>query len=134
MSAWYPNYLEAILSGGADVDLVSGDLRLALLDVEYVYDGAHEFFSSVPVTARVALSGSLLGTTTADGVLDADDVTVSNVPAGEDVTQMVLYVNTGADATSRLVLHLDSAAAGLPFTPDGGDRLIEWDPAGIASL
>jgi hypothetical protein len=45
---------------------------------------------------------------------------------GATVEALVLYKDTGTEATSPLILYLDTAT-GLPFTPNSGDVTISWD-------
>jgi hypothetical protein len=93
-----------------------------------------EFLSDIPVSARVATFGPLTGKSALLGALDADDVTVNDV-TGDQFEAVVLNVSTGNDATSRLLIFLDTAD-GLPVTPVGGPVDIRWDdgPNKIATL
>lgn len=121
----YPKYKQACLSGGGDV--LSGDVRAILIDLgAYSYNAAHEFLSSVPAGARVAVSGSLSGKTVINGVFDALDVTVPSV-SPISVEAVMLYLHTGSDATARLVSYHDSEPDGttpISYTPDGSDVVI----------
>lgn len=47
------------------------------------------------------------------GALDADDLTIVDYP-GNAFNTVILYVDTGSDATSRLIARIDTAA-GIPF-------------------
>lgn len=127
MSAVSPKFVEAAIGGGADADLLSGDVRVIAVDATYVYDEAHEFLASVLVADRVAVSDPLTGKTVTNGVFDADDASFAAVPVGADVTQFLIVVMTGVDATSRIAVHLDDASLGLPFTPTGAGQLVVWD-------
>jgi hypothetical protein len=86
---------------------------------------SHEFRSSVPVGARVATAGPLVGKSATLGALDATDHTVTGV-TGDQFEAVILFVNTGSDATSRLLIFIDTAS-GLPGTPVGGDFTVAWD-------
>ncbi len=85
----------------------------------------HEFLSSIPAGARVAVSGALQNKTVTDGVFDADDIVVAAV-TGDQFEYIVLYKHTGSDATARLIYLIDSAT-GLPCTPNGSDITLSWD-------
>jgi hypothetical protein len=63
--------------------------------------------------------------TVALGVADADDVLLSSV-TGTSCEFIVIFQDTGVDATSRLIAYIDSAV-GLPVTPNGGNITIQWD-------
>lgn len=115
----------------------SGDaIHLDLVDLaDYTVSiASHEFRSSVPSGARVATAGPLTGKTATLGVLDAADQPVTGV-TGDQFEAVILFVNTGSDATSRLLIFIDTAS-GLPGTPVGGDFEIVWDdgPNKIATL
>lgn len=128
MSAVSPKFVEAAIGGAADADLMTGDLRLLAVTGAYVYDAAHEFLASIPVAARAATSDPLTGKSVTNGILDAADASFAAVPASATpVTQFVLVVMTGADATSRIVAQFDDAALGLPFTPTGAGQVVVWD-------
>jgi hypothetical protein len=133
----YPKFKEAALSGNAN--LPAGDVRAIMVDLaDYGYSAAHQFLSSVPTPARVAVSGSLTGKTVADGVFDADDTTILTV-SGDPVEAVILYLHTGSDATARLISFHDRNPDGttpISFTPSGTNVLITWpnDAARIFAL
>jgi hypothetical protein len=126
-NAVYPKYKEGLLGGNGN--LVSGDVRAILIDTgTYTYSAAHEFLTSVPGGARVAVSGSLSAKTVTNGVFDASDITVNSV-AGATVEAVLLYLHTGTDSTARLVSFHDHEPDGttvIAFTPDGNNVLITW--------
>lgn len=74
--------------------------------------------------ARVAVSTNLTGKTSTAGVADADDVTFALV-TGSSAEYIVIYQDSGVDATSQLIAFIDTAT-GLPVTPGGGNIVIEW--------
>ena len=86
---------------------------------------AHEFLSDVSTGARIAVSGAFTGKTTAGGAADANDITFTSV-TGASIEAIVLYKDTGTDATSPLIAYIDTAT-GLPITPNGGDIIVTWD-------
>lgn len=132
-NAWYPEYVEAVLTGAANVDLTTGTLKATLVDTaDYTYSSAHDFIADVPSGARVATT-TLASPTVTGKVLDADDATFSSV-TGDQAEAIVIWKDTGSEATSRLVLYLDTGVTGLPVTPSGGDVLVTWDATGIAAL
>ena len=85
----------------------------------------HEFLSDISSSARVSTSGAFTGKTTAGGAADANDVTFSSV-TGPSIEAIVLYQDTGVEATSPLIAYIDTAT-GLPITPNGGDIIVTWD-------
>jgi hypothetical protein len=110
----------------ADLDWTGQDMRVILVDLaDYTFSAAHQFLTSVPAGARVAVSGALTGKTATSGVADADDVTFTAV-TGDPSEALVIYQHTGVDATSRLVAYIDTAT-GFPVTPNGGNITVTWD-------
>ena len=82
----------------------------------------------------VATSSAFLSSKTfTDGTFDAADITFSSV-TGDESEAVILYVDSGSDATSRLICFLDTVASGLPVTPNGGDITVTWNASGIFDL
>ena len=133
-NAIYPKYKEAAMGGGANTDLVTGNVRAILVDLaDYTYASTHEFLSDVPAAARVATSGNLTTKSVTDGNFDSDNATWTAV-TGDPSEAIILYIDTGVEATSRLFLILDTGQTGLPVTPNGGDITYTVDAAGWASM
>lgn len=93
--------------------------------------GTHQFVTDVPAGAQVQRSAALASKTVnspVGGVADAADITFSAVTGG-NVGALVIYKDTGSDATSRLIAYLDTVQGGgaLSVTPNGGDITIQWD-------
>lgn len=86
---------------------------------------AHEFLSDVGGGARISTSGAFTGKATTGGAADANDVTFASV-TGASIEAIILYKDTGSDATSPLIAYIDTAT-GLPITPNGGDIIVTWD-------
>lgn len=128
-NAIYPKYKEAAIGGGANTDLLTGNIKAILVDAaDYTYAATHEFLSDVPAAARVATSPNLTTKSVTDGAFDSDDVTWTSV-TGDEFEAIVLYVDTGVEGTSRLVAYLDGAT-GLPLTPNSGDITFTVNAAG----
>ena len=106
----------------------AGDTIKAILVDTALYTvsiDTHEFLTSVGATARVAISGAMTLIDPALGVCDANDVTLPTV-SGATVEAIVLYKDTGVEGTSPLIAYWDTGVTGLPFTPSGGDVIIQW--------
>lgn len=86
---------------------------------------SHEFLSDISSSARVSSSGAFTGKTTTGGAADANDITFSSV-SGPSIEAIVIYADTGTEATSPLIAFIDTAT-GLPITPNGGDIIVTWD-------
>ena len=133
-NAIYPKYKQAAMSNGANHDLIGGNVKVVLVDLaDYSYSAAHEFLSSVPAGARVATSPNLASKTATDGAFDSANPTFSTV-TGDQSEALIIYIDTGVEATSRLVAFQDTGVTGLPVTPSGGDIIIEVDAAGWFTL
>ncbi len=88
-----------------------------------------EFVSDLTGASIIARSGNLAGKTTTNGVFDANDITVTAV-SGSAFTHVILYADSGSDATSRLVAVFDVAS----FTPSGGDVVVVFNASGLFSI
>jgi hypothetical protein len=93
--------------------------------------GTHQFVSDVAGAAIVQRSAALASKTVnspVGGVADAADITFSAV-TDSTVGALIIYKDTGTDATSRLIAYLDTVQGGgaLSVTPNGGDITIQWD-------
>lgn len=86
---------------------------------------AHEYLSDISSGARISTSGAFTGKSATGGAADANDVTFTSV-TGASIEAIVLYKDTGSDATSPLIAYIDTAT-GLPITPNGGDIIVTWD-------
>lgn len=130
----YPKYKEALVQGGANISLSSGNVKAILVDLaDYTYSAAHDFLDDVPVAARVATSPNFTTKTTTNGLFDADDIVFSTV-SGDQSEALIIYIDTGVESTSRLVCLLDTGVTGLPVTPNGGNINVAWNASGIFQL
>jgi len=115
---------DAFLNG--DIDFTNDTIRVYLVDTaDYAFSASHQYLSQVAAAGRVA-NAVLAGKTTSAGVADASDTVLSSV-SGDQCEALILVRDTGSDATSLLIGYIDTAAAGLPVTPNGGDITITWD-------
>lgn len=131
---WYNKGREGFTD--ASISWPANTIRIALVD-KNLYNPASttsdKFVDAISgitnaVIARYTSAMSATGLTSktnVDGILDAADPTITAV-SGASVGAWVLYVDTGSDATSRLIAFVDNSA-GLPFVPNGGDVTITFD-------
>ena len=119
----YMKGIEALMNGQVDLD--TDTIKVTLVDTaDYTVDlAAHDFINDVPAGARVA-TATLANTTVTGGAFDADDVTFSAV-TGDQSEALVIWQDTGNEATSVLIYYGDTHT-GLPVTPNGGDISITW--------
>jgi hypothetical protein len=85
----------------------------------------HQYLSDISGSARIAGPVTLTSKSTAGGAADAADCTFPSV-SGPSIEAIVIYVDTGTEATSPLIAYIDTAT-GLPITPNGGDIIVTWD-------
>lgn len=108
-------------------ELSTDDIKAVLVDLAYYTPNfsTDEFLSDIPEAARVATSPNLDNKTIALGLFNADNSVFSAV-TGDTLECVVLYIDTGSAATSRLICYLDTPT-GLPLTPNGADVTLTWD-------
>lgn len=128
----YPKFKAQTMIGAINLSSAALVMRALLIDAsDYTYSDAHEFLSDVPAGARIKttnpLSGKAVNMTTA--AFDSDDPTAQSV-TGENIQRLILFIDTGTEATSRLVFYKDSSISTVPFTPDGSDIRILVNASG----
>lgn len=125
-NALFNKYKESLLSLNPSVDLDTDTIKVALVTAGYTFNAAHQFYSSITPGSNVVGTPQTLGSKTiTDGLFDAADATFTAV-TGSTCTALVIYKDTGSDATSPLIAYLDTAT-GLPVVPNGGNITIAWD-------
>lgn len=129
----YPKGKKAMMS--ALVDLLGANVRAILVDAaDYAYDDAHEFLTDVPSGARISTSANLSGKAiSALAKFDSDDVVFAGV-TGDELEIIILYIHTGTEGTSRLILFQDTGITGMPLTPDGNNVQVTVDTDGWFGL
>jgi hypothetical protein len=121
----YPKGKQNLLSAG--FNLPSDTIRVALVDAGYTYNAAHDAYDDLtPASNVVGTPQALSGKSVTDGVFDAASPVTFTSVTGDQVTQLVIYKDTGVQSTSLLLVHIDSAT-GLPVTPNGGNITVSWD-------
>ena len=85
----------------------------------------HQYLADIPLSARIAGPVTLTAKATTGGAADAADCTFTSV-SGATINAIVIYKDTGTEATSPLIAYIDTAT-GLPITPNGGDIIVTWD-------
>lgn len=117
--------------------LLLGTLRMRALD------GTHGYVSGTSAFLADISSGSFLGdeevmtsVTTTDGYLRADPATITSVLTAEFQEALVVYVWTGSDATSPIVVFVDKNADNTAMNREGvtGETITEYPPDYIVRL
>lgn len=124
-NGFYAAGLEAFLGGDADWD--ADTIKLVCIDhgVDTPNLASDQGLADIGAGARIATSGAFTGKTKTGGVADANDVTLTSV-TGAQFESFTIYVDTGTEGTSILLVSIDTAT-GLPCTPDGGNITVTWD-------
>ncbi len=103
----------------------SGGFGIDLMDAEFVSD--------IAGAAIVARSGNLASKTTTNGVFNSANPSFTAV-TGDPCEILLLFLDTGSDATSPLIAVIDSFTSGMPVTPNGGDINLTLSASGILQL
>lgn len=119
-NAWFPKGLQHFTQ--ADVNFLTDNIKAALVTSAYVPSAVNEFLSSISGIsgAILARSPNLASKTNTGGVLNCANFTFSLVPTGFVGKYVVIYKDTGVDATSILLL-VDDTGNNFPVTTDGGN-------------
>lgn len=110
-----------------EIDWGSSNIKCVLVDHadDTPVPATDEDLADIGAAARVATSGNFASKTVTAGVADATDVTINSV-TGDPFESIVIYMDSGVEATSLLIAFIDTAT-GLPATPGGGNITISWD-------
>jgi len=136
-NALFTAFRNGQLNGTSVVDLDTDTIKAMFIDhaddtpVVATDDFIDDLLSAgrVPAIASAPALGTKTVGTVAAGVFDAAD-TVFTALTGDQVESLILFKDTGAEATSKLVAFWDTAT-GLPLTPNGGDVTVAWNASGI---
>lgn len=111
----------------AQINWMTDTIKVLLVDTgAYTPQTAvHQYLADIPISARIAGPVTLTSKTTSGGAADGADVTFTSV-TGASIEAIIIYSDTGTEATSPLIAYIDTAT-GLPITPNGGDIIVTWD-------
>jgi len=110
------------------LDWTAGDIRAILLPVSWVPNFGAEFVSTISLGTRVATSGLITGRAITDGLATGSSAIFPLVFDTRLVSQAVMYVDTGNEATSRLLFYIgDEDLVTEPFIPQGFDYSLNPD-------
>ncbi len=118
-----------------DINLLSNNIKFLLVDLaDYTFGPAHEFVADVTVASIVGRSGNLANKAISNLAVFTSDPAVVSAVAGDVFEAIIMYQDTGSDATSRLIMFQDTGVTGLPVTPDGSDVRITANASGWFAL
>lgn len=124
-NALYDKGREGFLAG--DIDWDANAIKAILVDegTDTPDLALDEDLADRTAGARIATSANMGTKTVTAGVADCADFTWSTV-SGASCESVDFYVDSGVEATSRLICNIDTAT-GLPVTPNGGDITFQVD-------
>ncbi len=131
---WYDKGLTQFLQAG--INLLTANIKFAAVTSGYTFSQSHEFVTDLGanIVGRTGNLASKTAGSVAQGVFDAADATFTAL-TGSVVTQLVMFKDSGSDASSPLILIADSSNyTGLPFTPTGADVPLIFPAAGIGKI
>lgn len=101
----------------------------------YTFSQAHEFLDDVPAGARRFTSGNIASLAVVGKNFDGANLVpaFASAAAGAAFEALIFYIDSGAEATSNLILFVD-VATGLPLTPDGNNINVNFNASGIFDL
>jgi hypothetical protein len=109
----YKKAKQALLNG--QINVLNNQLKVLLLNgPEYSpNENSDEFVSNIPANSIVTRSEAVTNVTSANGILDADNVTITGYN-GAAFDAVVLYQYSPSDSDARLIFYIDTSD-GLPF-------------------
>lgn len=119
------------MNGGVDLD--TDAIKACLVTSGYAFNIADDFFNDVGAGTRVgtpqALAGKAIINNGNNRALDANDTTWTAL-SGSAANAVIIYKDTGVEATSQLLAYLD----GFTVTPNGDDVTLRWNASGILEI
>ena len=111
----------------AQINWMTDTIKVILVDrgAYTPQTAVHQYLADIPISARIAGPVTLTTKATTGGAADGADVTFTSV-TGPSIEAIVIYSDSGSEATSPLISFIDTAT-GLPITPNGGDIIVTWD-------
>lgn len=126
-SQLYPKGAGHMLGAATQIDFLTDSIKI--LFYASTFNSANEFVSDLTGASIVARSGALTGKTVTLGVFAAANITVSAV-SGSAFSEVILYKDTGSDASSPLVAIFDVST----FTPAGTDVNVVFSGSGLFTI
>jgi hypothetical protein len=124
-NALYDKGREAFANAGINW---SADTIKAILVDTSVYTpnlATDNFLSTIVAGARVGTAQTLASKTNVAGVVSAADINFTGLSAAPSIEAVVLYKDTGTEATSTLIAYIDTAT-GLPTTAGLSSVAVQW--------
>lgn len=113
--------------------LLTGTVKAQFVSADYVPDLHHTFLTDVGVGTRIGPAFELVDKAVGDGIFSVTSpITVTGLVGGDTITGLVVFRDTGTEATSRLVSYQDRRADTVPLlvATDGKDIVLDWPNGG----
>lgn len=125
-NALYGKGREAFLN--ADIDWAVDTIKAILVDTASytVSIDVDDFLDDVPGAARIGSAVTLASKTSTLGVADAADISFTGLVAAPSIEALVIFKDTGVEATSALIAYIDTAT-GLPVASGATQVDVTWD-------
>lgn len=107
-------------------NLLTSTIKAMLVSAAYSPQPAHVFVSDV--SGIIVRSAEVTGKSVVKGIFACEIPELEALLSGSAAVGLILYVDTGNDATSRLVYY-SSDGVGFPFLPQGINYFIGYDQA-----
>jgi hypothetical protein len=114
--------------GNAGINWGSDTIKCILVDTgAYTPNLAtDDFLSDIAGGARIGTAVTLASKTNTAGVLDAADISFTGLSGAPTIEALVIYKDTGVEATSQLIAYIDTAT-GLPVAAAATQVDVTWD-------
>lgn len=108
----YTKAKQSLLNG--EINTSSSNYKVLLLDKDLYTVNllTDQYLSDIPSNAIKGTSNNLSNVTNTNGILDADDISISH--DGSSFNAMAMYQVGSSNANSRLIMYIDNSD-GLPF-------------------
>ena len=107
--------------------LLTGTVKAVLIDTaNYTYSATHQYLSSVPSNARWGTPQTLVNKSVTGGAFSADPVSFTGLVSAPTLEAVILYLDTGNEATSQLIAYIDQGT-NLPTVANQTQVNLTWD-------
>lgn len=113
--------------GNAGINWGADTIKCILVDTG-VYTpnlATDQFLSTIVAGARVGTAQTLANKTNVAGVVDADDINFTGLTGAPSIEALVIFKDTGVEATSTLIAFIDTAT-GLPTAAGLSSAAVQW--------
>jgi hypothetical protein len=108
------------------INWLTDEIRLLVVDGNYIPLRTHQTISNIPPSAIVRRSEPFTGKTAPEGYARALPVPLFSLVHGQPITGVVIYLNTGDDTSSVLLAYVDDGIV-FPMQALGFDYYFAYD-------